>query len=877
MQNNNLIEKKQEQVEKPQNASDTIAVPDDSIAKLFAVNDILLYENILITEIGFNVRVQNCFRVNGYRTLDEILRSSRKKISKLKGLGKKSVENIFKTLEKIFSSRRKRISLKAVRRIKAELGDFLCGAILNHDPQIPSVIAAFERFSAFIAVKDIFRDLPEELRNKRARLFLRACNLDYAAFFDTLPEELTIPELPKYLYENSSSFDSNTLKEFNLALRFDVRACARKTVGSFFKDKRDFDIVCCRINGGTLKEIGKNFHVTRERVRQIEFKAVERLSRYNNFNSKRIFSFIHAFTDGKSFLTLEDMKNFMDAADAEMFWYLAVKADLQSRFFRFDKELKVFVFADESILDKNELTKNLPDVMEEETFEKAIIKLAREKKCSTELIKIKLLKIYKCDGKIFYRGRLTLTWQCSYILKERFADGYKISDKIFHSRFISCFQEIFGKKVDMTQRAVDAIVSKIGVLCDRGKYIHSDLFHLPPEVIERVKDFIENSDRTAIFYKEIFEALKDSFVGTQITNHYFLQGAIKFYELPYMLRKDYLTKSSGIDMGTEFTSFVAERGEVSSREIKENFISFIDQNINFMLLRCTEVIRVGDGIFIHASRLNLQEEDFEQIKEFLNQNCSTPVSSRILFNLFFEHFLDFMTRNKIQNHRKLFGILHYMFRDDFNFSRPYVSKTDIRSLNNKKFLLRFLENIEKIEVEKLISICVENGLRYGARTYLIELLHPDFVRVDEFNLMRPESIGVTDEIIAAVVEIIQSAIEQNGGWKAAQTFEDYEGLPPLKIPWNSFLLESVVSLADDTICSLKTPSTSVDFSSTVFLSEEFSDDDLQSFVIKILTAEHRKKPFHSEDEIFNWLREQGLCNKKLPKFLEGRAFELLSE
>lgn len=877
MQDNNLIEKEREQVEKPQNASDTSAVPDDSIAKLFAVNNISLYENILITEISFNVRVQNCFRANGYRTLAELLRSSRKKISKLKGLGKNSIDNIFQTLEKIFASRRKRISLKAVRRIKAELGDFLCNAVLNHDPQVTSVIAALERFSAFVTVKDLFRDLPEELRNKRARLFLRACNLEYAAFFDTLPEELTIPELPKYLYENSLSFDPNTLKEFNLALRFDVRTCARKTVESLFKDQRDFDIVCCRISGGTLKEIGKIFHVTRERVRQIESKAVERLSRGNSFNSKRILSFINAFTDGKSFLTLEDMKNFMDAADAEMFWYLTVKADLKSSFFRFDKELGVFVFADEPVLDKNELAKNLPDVMEEEIFEEAIIELAREKKCAAELIKIKLLKIYKCDGKIFHRVKLTLNWQCSYILKKRFADGYKISDRIFHSRFISYFQEIFGEKVNMSVRAVDAIVSKIGILCDRGKYIHPDLFHLPPEVIERVKDFIANSDRTAIFYKEIFEALKGSFVGTQITNHYFLQGAIKFYELPYTLRKDYLTKSGDIDMGTEFNSFVAERGEVSSREIKENFISFIDQNINFMLLRCPEVIRIGDGIFIHASRLNLQEKDFEQIKEFLNQNCSTPVSSRTLFNLFFEHFLDFMMRNKIQNHSKLFGVLHYMFRDDFNFSRPYVSKTDIRSLSNKKFLLCFLEDIEKIEIEKLIIICAENGIRYGARTYLVELLHPDFVRVDKFNLMRPESIGVTDEIIAAVVEIIQSAIERNGGWKAAQTFEDYEGLPPLKIPWNSFLLESVVSLADDTICRLKTQSTSVDFSSTVFLSEEFSDDDIQSFMIKILTAEHCKKPFHSEGEIFNWLKEQGLCNKKLPKFLEGRAFELLSE
>ena len=494
------------------------------------------------------------------------------------------------------------------------------------------------------------------------------------------------------------------------------------------------------------------------------------------------------------------------------------------------------------------------------------------------MIKIKLSKVYRHNGKIFHRGRLTLTFECGYILKERFPHGYKIGDETFYSRFMRYLQEIFDEKILLTQRNVDAKIGTIGFLCDRGKYIHPDFVHISPEIIERVKNFIDGSDRTAIFYKEIFETLKEFFVGTQITNHYFLQGAIKLHNLPYTLRKDYLTKSDEIDMGKEFDNFVAERGEVSAQEIKENFISFKDFNIAFLVGRCPEIIRIGDGILIHATHLNLHEEDFEPIKNFIRQNCSTPINSRVLFDLFFERFADFMTRNEIQSHNKLFGVLQYMFRDDFNFSRPYISTADIKDINNKKFLLRLLESIEEIAIEDLIGICEENGIHYVARTYLIDSLRPDFIRVDEFTLMRPESIGVTDEIISAVVESIQSAIERNGGWQVAQTFEDYEWLPQLETLWNSFLLESVVSIADDTLYSLKIPSTSANFSSTVFLSEEFAEDDYQSFLTKILIAEHGKEPFRSEKEIFNWLKEQGLCNKKLPKFLEGgRASEILGE
>lgn len=237
-----------------------------------------------------------------------------------------------------------------------------------------------------------------------------------------------------------------------------------------------------------------------------------------------------------------------------------------------------------------------------------------------------------------------------------------------------------------------------------------------------------------------------------------------------------------------------------------------------------------------------------------------------------------MTRNDIQSHNKLFGVLQYMFGDDFNFSRPYISTADIKDINNKKFLLHLLANTEEIAIEDLVAVCEENGIHYVARTYLIDSLRPDFVRVDEFNLMRPESIGVTDEIISVVVENLQSAIKRNGGWQAAQTFEDYEWLPQLETSWNSFLLESVASLADNAPYRLKIPSTSASFSSTIFLSEEFAEDDFQSFLTKILLAEHVKEPFRSEKEIFNWLKKQGLCNKKLPKFLEGgRALKILGE
>ncbi|MBR7025510.1 MAG: hypothetical protein IKI08_05825 [Selenomonadaceae bacterium] len=870
-------QKSSEEILPPQNTFDE---QENSLQKYFQINNLTPYKNISIADLNFSARVRHCLKRSGYRTLADLLKSSQQKLSSLKNFGQGSFDNLIATLKKFFDSRRKKIPAKTLRLANEELDEFLRDAALNHAPQVDLIISAFEQFCDSVTVKNAFRDLPEEFRDKRVQPFLLACGLKKNNLFVDLPDDLALADFPKWFAENAVTFNKEELINFIDGLCVDLRDFAKKITADLFKNSREFEIIRRRSQRKTLEEIGKSFDITRERVRQMEKKIIGRFY-YHRSDAKKLFYFLHAVTDGKYILTLDDVKSFIDESDAEIIYFLGSKANLDNEVFKYDKEKKAFIFFDgdsENYFDDSELLENLPDFMDEKTFAYTLEFLARKKNCSLELIKTKLSNFYKRSGNIFYRGRLTLTFECGYVLKERFPNGYKIADENFYSRFMRYLQEIFDEKTPLTQRNVDAKIGTIGFLCDRGKYIHPDFVHISPEIIERVKNFIDKSDRTAIFYKEIFEALKNIFAGTQITNHYFLQGAIKFYKLPYTLRKDYLTKSDEIDMGKEFDNFVAERGEVSAQEIKENFISFKDFNIAFLVGRCPEIIRVGDGILIHATHLNLRAEDFEPIKNFLRKNCSTPVNSRVLFDLFFERFADFMTRNEIQNHNKLFGILQYMFRDEFNFSRPYISTADLKDISNKKFLLQLLESMEEIEIEDLVGICEENGINYVAKTYLIDNMRPDFVRVDEFTLMRPESIGVTDEIISAVVENIQSAVERNGGWQAAQTFEDYEWLPQLEISWNSFLLESVVSLADNAPYSLKIPSASANFSSTIFLSEEFAEDDFQSFLTKILIAEHGKEPFRSNKEIFDWLKTQGLCNKKLPKFLEGgRVFELLSE
>ena len=54
----------------PQDISDELDETADSLMKIFSVDNLAPYENILISKLDFNSNVQNCLSVGGYKTLN---------------------------------------------------------------------------------------------------------------------------------------------------------------------------------------------------------------------------------------------------------------------------------------------------------------------------------------------------------------------------------------------------------------------------------------------------------------------------------------------------------------------------------------------------------------------------------------------------------------------------------------------------------------------------------------------------------------------------------------------------------------------------------------------------------------------------------------
>lgn len=646
---------------------------------------------------------------------------------------------------------------------------------------------------------------------------------------------------------------------------------AKKIILTACKNDKELSIIEWRMEEKTLSTIGKVFECSRERIRQIEEKVLEKFKSSCYGQVKELFGGLQIIVGKNAFISMDELKNLIGKNKTKVILFFMSKVGWDRKFFYHDKKADAIFLKNENYrpIDYDKLIYALPELITADNFKKEVARLIEQEHCDKKFLDLKLAQIYQRTGDFFHRNKLTLFAKFSYILRETFPDGYKISDFDYYQKFVQSMRENFNYDRHVSQRLLDGNIScYIGMLCDRGKYLHPDYVKVPTEIVELIRNFIENSERTAITYKEIFETLKENFVGTQITNHYFLQGLIRLYKFPYILRKDYVSKDPDVNITKEFDLFIKNHETVSAQDLKKYFYGFDDSNISLLTQRSPEIVRIGYGCFMHATRLNLRKEDFTEAKKFLDKTCENEsVLAADLFESFKVHFEEFIARNKINTPDKLYGILRYMFKNEFCFVRPHIAKKSESTPTNKSLLLSHIKDINIISVAELENICNANKINFYTSGKMVEKLFPEFIRADQSKMCRPEAVGITDKVIAEVEQIIKAAVKNHGGWKAARTFEDFENFPKINLEWNSFLVENVANLSGN-IKILRNVGNFLEYSGAVFVDETiFPEEDMDAFLLRILREEHEKNPFRSQEKMLSWLRKNGLRQSYIPKFL----------
>ena len=775
------------------------------------------------------------------------------------------------------------------------VGSEICMEAYTNPQYVKLICESFESFAAPVVklnsivepVCEAIYALPIFIKDKKAVPFITAYIAKTKANLSSIllkcSEETKIYQLAALRDTLSDKKTALHVKEFISWINIDVTETIIKIsskIDELLQESSDkaIDILESRASGQTLEEIGSRLGLTRERVRQIEQKMYRKFWAYYNAQKYDLIMLAYALRDGDSILYLNELKEVL--GDFALILWDSIKHTPEHEFYFYSKDIDAIIVPSgkESKSDKKLLSNahqalsTLPRVLESTRVEEELEKVSVKFEIPLEVIQNLFYDSYKKTGEFYSQNAITVVFMCDYVLKNRFPAGFKTGDAFESDRFRQYMIEFFGERASsVTNRAIDAKVGEIGVLCDRGKYIHPDFLQVDEEIIEKINNYIEDSTRSLLTYGEIFDALAELLEGTQITNRYYLQGALKKYGCRFKTGRDFVRKVQNVSFVDELEAFVEDRGIVHKSEIFAEFTSLSEAGLGQVVARSATVFNIDNGYYIHASSFDIQPKDYKQIRAYLTEACADiPVNIRSVYDTVSAQFPDFMYRNDFDDRNKLFAALNYMFRDEFNFSRPYIAKLGVSDVTNKSVILQHIADYDQIEISELIDICEENNIRYVASSYLIQQVAPEFVRIDAETLMRRELTGITDESVDKAVEIITDMLEVNDYIVGAK-IDDFLWYPQIELDWNEFLLENlivqsgkvnVVYLIGD---PLKHPN-------AVYVSDKYKDDTFDSMLIKILTDEVRKGSFMSKVEMRDWLKEEGFIEGKMPNFLESAKY-----
>jgi hypothetical protein len=818
-------------------------------------NDIIILHDS-INSLNLSVRSTNALNNYGITTIEDLLKLKDQTLDKIRNIGKKSIEEIVTIRENI----RKVTSYKDILEFS------------NQPEQLRPLYK-------------LFKHIPKSRLDKSLYDYLPCINGLDAEFHTVLESMHAINELPS-MFELICKNDKriNDFLRVLTVLTLDVKKflndIAKKT---FFnkKYKRVVEVLQKRITGKTLQEISNEIGLTRERVRQIENKGAKLLIKYLNEINLGLLEFINIECHCEDIITISELNEYLKGIECLDLFIHIMKTKRISDSYIFDKRLHVFynntIIADiNATLDRIFI---LPDIIEEDKKDTILLRISQENKFPLKVLMIKFSNSYKYKGKVYCKDKLSLTKIYNYILKKYYPAGIKLFDDSTIEYFKERIIETFGEsRVSENNRAIYAKIQKQAVLCDRGMYIHPIYISINKEIIEEIDGFIAASPRKAIPFNELFETFKQKlFLHSNINNRYFLQGILNIYlNKKYFFTRDMVSKEHNANFTDEIESYIKNRGEAHKTELFSEFNGMSQVVFSMRIKSNKNIIYIGNGWYMHADKLNIEQNDYH-IKNIIEGHVKKkPVSSRKLLEVLGEVSPQFLEKNTIGNHEKLFGILQFMFKDNFYFSRPYIGRLGIDEVSNRMVIYKYLKSYNSITIPALLELCKEYHLKYSSIRGLIRNLNHEFLRIDRETLVRID--GEIDEHIITEIEKLLLEKIDNHGFLVASKIDDYTLFPKTAFEWNPFLLRSIIErYMGDMIDIIDIPTTNIYLINSVFVDSQMEIDDYESLLRNLVSAENNNEPFRTRDEVIHWLKEQGLIIGNIPICLLNESILLQDE
>ncbi len=690
-----------------------------------------------------------------------------------------------------------------------------------------------------------------------------------------------VSEMNRLLSLSIINKDYIQLMNFSKWLYQDIKQSLRDALSKLFKSDRDETVVKMRASGATLEETGKEFGITRERIRQIEKKFHGRFTSYVSRLNPHLI--LNAFSENTAYIRDKEVAEVYGEM-TDMFIYCLKECNCATALWV--EQLQGFIIGDVSWYERiKEYLDELPEMLEMSAVDSLVINLAERTKTPLdyESIKNMIINEYKLSGQVYLRKKVRASEMYLAVIDKYYSEGIKLYDAFETKRFRGYVKEMFGDvNLSDNNRAIDSVIGRITVLCDRGKHILPSRISISMDILEKIRTFINESDRSIIMFAELYERFKDELIErSNITNRYFLQGVLRYYyPNDFFYTRDTLNKDSNNEASIRIAieEFVKQEGRiVSKEELKQEFAGITDAVLLNALYSTHDLLAWDYGQYLHSSLLNISEHDYQNVSVILVEQVSCGfVTSRKLFDMLYMSNSEFMTRNDIHTHLCLYSVIMYMFPDKFEFRRPYISLKGSPAQTKFDILKDYLVERDSFKISDLKEFCDEMQIKIMTMESIIEGLGDEFIRVDVDNCVRKNVLCLADDVIEAIDDITESLM-MNNNYISLRKVNDFFYYPDIGIEWTQFLLESIIYEYSKRFKIIELDYRDYRYVSGIIVDRGSNINSYEEILRYALRRESENIPFRSKEEVEKWLKEKELIVKSMPQMLIDRGIVTESE
>ncbi|ERK30327.1 sigma factor-like helix-turn-helix DNA-binding protein [Clostridium intestinale] len=645
--------------------------------------------------------------------------------------------------------------------------------------------------------------------------------------------------------------------------------------------------------GNTLEEIGKEYNLTRERIRQRILKSNEKLMRmYKNYD---IISSLKLEFINSKFIGISELLNFVNEQNRS-----GIKIFLELREDLIFKDMEILILNNDEYIE--ELNNEIIEYLDEEFIIDDVIDRLNEiyeivgfKDLEKYIIEKHLIKLgYRKYGKLYSKNALSLQKGYEWIANRYIENSIRIDDEVLNllkKKYIEIFEEDIS---DKTRRTVEArIMENPNMICiDNSEYIHKTKWNVYDEakmVADKVlEDTLKLVEITTA--QDVMKYHESELLNVGIHNKYYFYSIIKHFfgdkyatgkgntmSITYNTNKDIMSKSREVIV----KEYISKNGGIVLRTEVLNELRWELFKLEDTISKSNEIIKIGKYITLISNEL-LTENIKSKFKDMVSESLSKygVVSTQLIYSkamidielyTFFKHF-------HIKSGEGIAAIIKFL---DPNLKGHtnllYYEYSKVKSPEDI-VISKFREVHKKEEIKSLLK-------EIGYKEASIGNIFAKLIEEKEYYLISNIEIVYKDkleEIEGNVINDIYSLLGSEIGEKAYIVVNNISRLrrrlPRINFTWEPELISSLVNGKK----YRRVKRVYYDYvgvtDRVILVKDSSSIERFDELVKHIITNEYNG--VNHIDYIYNFLVDQGVIynnekNKSLPyEILTSKLFEI---